>query len=90
MAVRAVGLISDAHQAEGIVAGGQADMVALGRAFLDDPRWAWHAAAELGVKVPYPRQYERSHHSLWPGHRKFVAGEAYFQTARFLPRGLGS
>lgn len=90
MVVRSVGLISDAHQAEEIVSSGQADMVALARAFLDDPRWGWHAAAELGVKVPYPRQYERCHHSLWPGHKRFVPGDAYYQTARFLPRGLGS
>lgn len=90
MAVRTVGLISDARQAEEIVASGQADMVALARAFLDDPRWGWHAAAELGVKVPYPPQYERCHHALWPGHKRFVPGEAYYQTARFLPRGLGS
>jgi NADPH2 dehydrogenase len=90
MAVRTVGLISDAHQAEEIVSSGQADLVAMGRAFLDDPRWAWHAAAELGVQLQYPRQYERSHHSLWPGHKRFVASDAYFQTARFLPRGLGS
>jgi 2,4-dienoyl-CoA reductase-like NADH-dependent reductase (Old Yellow Enzyme family) len=90
MAVRAVGLISDAHQAEKIVAAGQADLVALARAFLDDPRWAWHAAAELGVKVPYPRQYERAHHSLWPGSKKFAPSEAFLSAQRFSPRGLGS
>jgi 2,4-dienoyl-CoA reductase-like NADH-dependent reductase (Old Yellow Enzyme family) len=88
--VRAVGLISRAKQAEEIVASGQADMVALARAFLDDPRWGWHAAAELGATIAYPRQYERCHHSLWPGSKHFVAGDAYYQTARFLPRGLGS
>ena len=44
----AVGLITEAEQAEAIVAGGQADAVALARAMLYDPRWPWHAAATLG------------------------------------------
>ena len=44
----AVGLITEPAQAEEIVASGQADMVALARGMLSDPRWAWHAAAELG------------------------------------------
>ena len=48
---RAVGMIADPQQAEAIVAAGQADMVALARGFLDDPRWAWHAAQRLGVKL---------------------------------------
>ena len=56
----AVGLITDAQQAESIVAEGQADMVALARAFLYNPRWVWHAAAELGDTVVAPRQYWRS------------------------------
>jgi NADPH2 dehydrogenase len=56
----AVGLITEAAQAEAIVADGQADMIALGRAFLYNPRWAWHAAAELGGQVDGPPQYWRS------------------------------
>ncbi|MGH7092252.1 MAG: NADH:flavin oxidoreductase/NADH oxidase, partial [Stellaceae bacterium] len=44
IAVQTVGMIADPHQAETIVANGQADCVALARGFLDDPRWAWHAA----------------------------------------------
>ncbi|NYT45222.1 NADH:flavin oxidoreductase/NADH oxidase [Alcaligenaceae bacterium] len=56
----AVGLITEAQQAADIVSGGQADMVALGRAFLYDPRWAWHAAAELDGQVQGPPQYWRS------------------------------
>ena len=44
----AVGLITEAKQAEEIVASGKADMVALARGMLYDPRWGWHAAAELG------------------------------------------
>jgi 2,4-dienoyl-CoA reductase-like NADH-dependent reductase (Old Yellow Enzyme family) len=56
----AVGLITEPRQAEDIVATGKADMVALARAMLYDPRWAWHAAAELGATVRAPEQYWRS------------------------------
>jgi len=56
----AVGLITEAEQAEAIVADGQADMVALARAMLFDPRWPWHAAARLGAQVTVPPQYWRS------------------------------
>ena len=59
MATISVGLITDPHQAEEIIAGGKADMVALARGMLYDPRWAWHAAAELGGAVSYPQQYSR-------------------------------
>jgi 2,4-dienoyl-CoA reductase-like NADH-dependent reductase (Old Yellow Enzyme family) len=55
----AVGLITKPRQAEDIVSSGQADMVALARGMLYDPRWAWHAAAELGAEVAYPNQYVR-------------------------------
>ena len=55
-----VGLITDTKQAEAIVASGDADMVALARAMLYDPRWAWHAAATLGGQVHGPQQYWRS------------------------------
>jgi 2,4-dienoyl-CoA reductase-like NADH-dependent reductase (Old Yellow Enzyme family) len=56
----AVGLITEAEQAETIIATGQADMVALARGMLYDPRWPWHAAAKLGAQVDAPRQYWRS------------------------------
>ena len=56
----AVGMITEAEQAETIVAGGQADLVALARGMLFDPRWPWHAAARLGGQVEAPRQYWRS------------------------------
>ena len=56
----AVGMISEAEQAEAIVATGQADAVALARAMLYDPRWPWHAAAKLGARVKAPKQYWRS------------------------------
>jgi 2,4-dienoyl-CoA reductase-like NADH-dependent reductase (Old Yellow Enzyme family) len=58
--VIAVGLITGVEQAESIVASGQADMVALGRGMLYNPRWPWHAAARLGVNVEAPPQYWRS------------------------------
>jgi len=60
MPVVAVGLITDVQQAEAIVGTGDADMIALARAILYDPRWPWHAAAELGAKVKAPNQYLRS------------------------------
>jgi len=56
----AVGLITEPEQAEAIVAGGQADLVALARGMLFDPRWPWHAAARLGGQVEAPPQYWRS------------------------------
>ena len=64
---RAVGMIADPHQAEGILAAGDADLIAMARAFLDNPRWVWHAAEALGGKAPYPPQYVRSRGDLWPG-----------------------
>jgi len=55
----AVGLITEAEQAEAIVANGEADAVSLARAMLYDPRWPWHAAARLGASVNAPKQYWR-------------------------------
>jgi tRNA-dihydrouridine synthase len=60
MPVIAVGLITEPRQAEEIIAKGQADAVSLARAILYDPRWPWHAAAELGAQVKAPHQYWRS------------------------------
>jgi 2,4-dienoyl-CoA reductase-like NADH-dependent reductase (Old Yellow Enzyme family) len=65
--VRAVGMIADPEQAEAAIAEGKADMVAMARAFLDDPRWVWHAAERFGVKLDYPPQYARARHDAWPG-----------------------
>jgi 2,4-dienoyl-CoA reductase-like NADH-dependent reductase (Old Yellow Enzyme family) len=56
----AVGLITQAKQAEEIVASGKADMVTLARGMLYDPRWGWHAAAELGGHVEAPPPYWRA------------------------------
>ena len=60
IATRAVGLIDDPLAADGIVANGQADLVALGRAILADPRWPWRAATRLGAKPTLVNQYLRS------------------------------
>ena len=59
MPVIAVGLITDPHHAERILAAGQADAVALARGILYDPRWPWHAAAALGATVHAAPQYLR-------------------------------
>ena len=56
----AVGLITDPKQAEQIIVDGEADMVALARGMLYDPRWPWHAAAELDASVEAAPQYWRS------------------------------
>jgi len=60
-------MIADPEQAEEIIASGKADMVAMARAFLDNPRWVWHAAERHGVKLDYPPPYARSRYDLWPG-----------------------
>ncbi|WP_460448290.1 NADH:flavin oxidoreductase/NADH oxidase [Alsobacter sp. SYSU BS001988] len=58
--VVAVGLITQFDQAEAIIGTGQADMIALARTILYNPRWPWHAAAHFGAHVKAPRQYLRS------------------------------
>ncbi|HEX4597418.1 MAG TPA: NADH:flavin oxidoreductase/NADH oxidase [Burkholderiaceae bacterium] len=58
--VIAVGMITGFEQAEGIIATGDADFIALARAITYDPRWPWHAAAALGAQVRAPNQYLRS------------------------------
>jgi 2,4-dienoyl-CoA reductase-like NADH-dependent reductase (Old Yellow Enzyme family) len=70
----AVGLITEAKQAEEIVVSGKADMVALARGMLYDPRWGWHAAAELGGQVEAPPQYWRSQ----PSTQKALFGATSF------------
>ena len=56
----AVGLITDAKQADAIVRGGQADCVLLAREMLRDPYWPLRAARELGHIAPWPVQYVRA------------------------------
>jgi 2,4-dienoyl-CoA reductase-like NADH-dependent reductase (Old Yellow Enzyme family) len=70
----AVGLITEAQQAEDIIASGKADMVALARGMLYDPRWGWHAAAALGGQVDAPPQYWRSQ----PSTQKELFGKITF------------
>ncbi|MBE0453101.1 NADH:flavin oxidoreductase/NADH oxidase [Roseovarius autotrophicus] len=60
MPVIAVGLITEPQQAEAIIGTGDADMIALARGILYNPRWPWHAAAELGAEITAPPQYWRS------------------------------
>ena len=58
--VIAVGLITEFEQAEAIVSTGDADLIALARTILFNPRWPWHAAAHFGARVRAPVQYLRS------------------------------
>lgn len=63
----AVGLITEAGQAEEILQSGKADFVALGRGMLFNPRWPWTAAMQNGGRVFYPKQYERCHPAMSQG-----------------------
>jgi NADPH2 dehydrogenase len=72
----AVGLITEPKQAEDIVASGKADMVALARGMLYDPRWGWHAAAQLGGHVTAPPAYWRAP----PHEQKDLFGATTFGT----------
>jgi 2,4-dienoyl-CoA reductase-like NADH-dependent reductase (Old Yellow Enzyme family) len=60
VATGAVGLITEAHQADEIIRSGSADAVLLARELLRDPYWPLHAAHILGVDVPWPDQYQRA------------------------------
>ena len=68
--VIAVGLITEFEQAEAIVSTGDADLIAIARAALYDPRWPWHAAAHFGARVEAPDQYLRCQPR---GHRDLFA-----------------
>ncbi len=59
MVTTSVGLITEAQQAEAILKAGDADLIALARAFLYQPRWGWQAAAALGGTVEASPQYWR-------------------------------
>lgn len=56
----AVGLITEAEQAEEVLEAGQADVIFLARELLRNPYWPLHAAIELGDDTPWPPQYVRS------------------------------
>lgn len=66
--VVAVGMIADPHHAEAVLQAGQADMVAVARALLDDPNWGHHAAVALGADEGLPRQYQMASQKIWPGY----------------------
>lgn len=68
----AVGLITDPHQAEDILVAGKADLIAIARGMLYNPRWPWHAAAALGETIDAPHQYWRSQ----PSNLKALFGNA--------------
>ncbi|WP_323119291.1 NADH:flavin oxidoreductase/NADH oxidase [Burkholderia alba] len=70
----AVGLISDPEHANRLIEEGDADFVAMARAMLYDPRWPWHAAAQLGATVSAPPQYWRSQ----PRDQKMLFGDVSF------------
>ncbi len=66
IATGAVGMITEATQAEEILQNDQADAIFMGRELLRNPYWPLHAAAELGDKIDYwPEQYERA--AVFPG-----------------------
>ena len=60
----AVGLITEPQQAEEVLGSKRADLIALARAMLFDPRWPWRAALALGVPLSLPKQYERAHPAM--------------------------
>lgn len=70
VATIAIGMITDPHQAQHIVANGDADMVALARGFLRNPRWVWDAADALKDESPadpfVPNQYQRARKTPLP------------------------
>ena len=75
-AVMTVGLITEPQQAEDILTSGQADLIAMARGFLTDPRWPWRAAMALGASIDAPRQYWR----VQPGTHKNLFGPTTFGT----------
>lgn len=62
---RVVGGFIDPKHADQVVSSGQADLIAAGRIYLDDPHWGWHAAKALGAEVPRPVQYARAAPAMW-------------------------
>ncbi len=59
IATGAVGLITEAHQANEIIESGKADVVLMARQLLRDPYFPLHAAKELNMDIKWPPQYER-------------------------------
>ncbi|HKQ23706.1 MAG TPA: NADH:flavin oxidoreductase/NADH oxidase [Burkholderiales bacterium] len=65
IATMSVGMITRPKQAEEIIADGKADLIAIARGAMDDPRWAWRAARELGGEALYPANYQRCSPAVW-------------------------
>ena len=65
----AVGMILTAQQAEAILQEGKADLIAIARGAIDNPRWGWHAANELGASEVYPNPFKRGQPEKWPGYK---------------------
>jgi 2,4-dienoyl-CoA reductase-like NADH-dependent reductase (Old Yellow Enzyme family) len=65
IAVMGVGMITQPRQAEDIIAKGQADLIAIARAMMDNPHWAWQAARELGGQTAYAANYQRCAPPAW-------------------------
>ena len=85
IATMATGQITGARQAEDILQAGQADMVALARRMMFNPRWPWHAALELNDFVMYPERY-RTAHPLMGEVAKFVDMPEYTEALQTLWR----
>ena len=66
--VSTVGMIVTPQQAEALIVEGKADLIAIARAALDDPRWPIHAAAALGAELRPARQYMGGAPGIWPGY----------------------
>lgn len=81
IATMGVGMIVDPFLAEDAIATGRADMVAIARGFLEDPRWVWHAAERLGVTMPFPPEYRGADPAAWQGapHRPLLARDPWPQ-----------
>jgi 2,4-dienoyl-CoA reductase-like NADH-dependent reductase (Old Yellow Enzyme family) len=60
IATGAVGLITEAAQADDVIRTGKADIVLLARELLRDPYWPLRAARELGTTIAWPAQYLRA------------------------------
>src|SRR5690606_15473338 len=60
----AVGQIWEPQSAEAVLQEGKADLIALARRMLFNPRWSWHAAVEMNEFVPYPPRYRGCHPSI--------------------------
>ena len=73
LVTRAVGLITTPQEAEGILQEGKADLIAIGRGFLYNPRWVWHAARSMGIEPQLDRQYISITAGYWPFGEKATA-----------------